>query len=63
MTYFIFFITIGVSITALWPATAIKSHVTTVFGVESKLMREPDIFADACAAIAKESTDRYCIVS
>jgi hypothetical protein len=49
----------GVSITALWPATVIKSHVTTVLGVESKLMREPDIFADACLAIAGESTDRY----
>ena len=63
VSHFIFFIIIGVSITALWPATAINSHVTRVLGVESKLMREPEIFADACVAIAKESTDRYCMGS
>ena len=47
------------SITALWPATAIESHVTSVLGVESKFMRQPEIFADACLAIAQENSDRY----
>ena len=50
----------GVSITALWPATAIESHVTSVFGVKSKFMRKPEIFADACLAIAEESSERSC---
>ena len=57
-----FIVTIGVSITTLWPATAIKSHVTNVLGVESKLMRKPEIFADACLSIAEECTDRYIVL-
>lgn len=48
----------GVSITALWPAAPIRSHVTEVLGIQPKLMREPDIFADACLAIANEKSDR-----
>ncbi|XP_070574517.1 hydroxysteroid dehydrogenase-like protein 2 [Ptychodera flava] len=48
----------GVSITALWPATGIKSHVTKVMGVGDGLLREATIFADACLEIAKEPTDR-----
>ena len=47
------------SITALWPASPIRSHVTEVLGIEPKLMREPDIFADACLAIASDKSDRF----
>jgi hypothetical protein len=49
----------GVSISALWPATGIRSHVTEVLGAPDKLMREPTIFADAVLQIAEETSDRY----
>ncbi|XP_064599287.1 hydroxysteroid dehydrogenase-like protein 2 [Liolophura sinensis] len=45
----------GVSISGLWPATAIESHVTTVKNVPQELMRKSSIFADACLHIAEET--------
>ncbi|KAI8520168.1 hypothetical protein Bbelb_034250 [Branchiostoma belcheri] len=48
----------GVSISALWPATTIESHVTTVKGVPPAYFRKADVFADACLAIGQEPTER-----
>ncbi|XP_050397881.2 hydroxysteroid dehydrogenase-like protein 2 [Patella vulgata] len=48
----------GVAVTSLWPATAIRSHVTDVMGLDKKIMRTPDIFADACLNIAQEESNR-----
>ncbi|XP_041375595.1 hydroxysteroid dehydrogenase-like protein 2 [Gigantopelta aegis] len=48
----------GVSISSLWPATGIQSHVTEVYGVDRKLLRLPTIFADACLKIAEEKTQK-----
>ncbi|XP_077983404.1 hydroxysteroid dehydrogenase-like protein 2 [Glandiceps talaboti] len=48
----------GVSVSALWPATVIDSHVTRVMGTNKGLMRNAEIFADACLEIAKDQTDR-----
>ncbi|GFR89118.1 hydroxysteroid dehydrogenase-like protein 2 [Elysia marginata] len=47
----------GVSISALWPATVIKSHVTDLRNVPSSLMRKSTIFADACLGIAQEESE------
>ncbi|XP_069113748.1 hydroxysteroid dehydrogenase-like protein 2 [Argopecten irradians] len=48
----------GVSISALWPATVIRSHVTDKLNVPQKVMRTPDIFADAVVKIAEDPTER-----
>ncbi|OWF53514.1 hydroxysteroid dehydrogenase-like protein 2 [Mizuhopecten yessoensis] len=48
----------GVSISALWPATVIRSHVTDKINVPLKLMRTPDIFADAVVKIVEDPTER-----
>ncbi|XP_033755446.1 hydroxysteroid dehydrogenase-like protein 2 [Pecten maximus] len=48
----------GVSISALWPATVIRSHVTDKLKVPLKLMRTPDIFADAVVKIAGDPTEK-----
>ena len=50
---------IGVSISTLWPATAIKSHVTDIGDVPDSYMRTPHIFADAVLGIVNEPTDKY----
>ena len=50
---------VGVSISTLWPATAIKSHVTDVANVPDSHMRTPHIFADAVLGIANEPSDKY----
>ncbi|RUS76433.1 hypothetical protein EGW08_015802 [Elysia chlorotica] len=47
----------GVSISALWPATVIKSQVTDLRRLPPSYMRKPTIFADACLEIAKEETE------
>ncbi|KAL4235130.1 hypothetical protein ACF0H5_006768 [Mactra antiquata] len=48
----------GVSISALWPTTAIKAHVTDVLGVPNSTLRKPDIFADAVLKIVNEPTNK-----
>nr|KAI8762433.1 hydroxysteroid dehydrogenase-like protein 2 [Biomphalaria glabrata] len=48
----------GVSISALWPATVIESHVTQVRNLAPAYMRKPTIFADACFQIAEETTEK-----
>lgn len=48
----------GVSISTLWPATAIKSHVTDIQQVPDKYMRTPHIFADAVLGIVNEPTEK-----
>ncbi|XP_060076409.1 hydroxysteroid dehydrogenase-like protein 2 [Ylistrum balloti] len=48
----------GVSVSALWPATVIRSHVTDKMKVPLKLMRTPHIFADAVVKIAEDPTER-----
>ncbi|XP_059147815.1 hydroxysteroid dehydrogenase-like protein 2 [Physella acuta] len=48
----------GVSISALWPATVIESHVTQVRNLAPCYMRKSTIFADACFGIAEEKTDK-----
>ncbi|KAH9504951.1 Hydroxysteroid dehydrogenase-like protein 2 [Bulinus truncatus] len=48
----------GVSISALWPATVIESHVTQIRNLAPAFMRKPTIFADACFNIAEEQTDK-----
>ncbi|KAK3759782.1 hypothetical protein RRG08_041737 [Elysia crispata] len=47
----------GVTISALWPATVIKSHVTEVRKLPPSFMRKPTIFADACLEIAQEKSE------
>ena len=49
----------GVSISTLWPATVIKSHVTDKGNVPDKFMRTPEIFADAILGIVNEPTQKY----
>lgn len=49
----------GVSISTLWPATGIKSFVTEKMNLPDKLMRSPEIFADAMMTIANEKSDKY----
>lgn len=41
----------GVTVTALWPATGVQSAVTDYIATDPKLLRKPEIFADACLAI------------
>lgn len=48
----------GVSISALWPATVVESHVTNVRNLAPSFMRKPTIFADACFGIAEEKSDK-----
>ncbi|ESO86497.1 hypothetical protein LOTGIDRAFT_220526 [Lottia gigantea] len=48
----------GISITSLWPATGIKSHVTDVNHIEQKLLRKATIVADACLRIAQERSGK-----
>lgn len=48
----------GVSISSLWPATAIKAFVTDKLGTPPSVMRTPDIFADAVLGIAEEKSDK-----
>lgn len=49
----------GVSISALWPATVIRSHVTDkLMVVPDRVMRTPDVFADAVLEIANDPTER-----
>ena len=49
------------SISTLWPAIVIKSHVTDVGNVPDMHMRTPHIFADAVLGIVNEPTDKYDI--
>ncbi len=56
------FVVSGVSICALWPATAVQSAVTDKMGVPPQQLRKDTIFADAVLQIAKQ-TDRMCIRS
>ncbi|KAJ3048957.1 hypothetical protein HK097_010046 [Rhizophlyctis rosea] len=42
----------NISITSLWPATAIESAVTTHQNIAPKFLRKPSIFADAVLKIA-----------
>ncbi|XP_062616616.1 hydroxysteroid dehydrogenase-like protein 2 [Saccostrea cucullata] len=49
----------GVSISSLWPATAIKAFVTEKLQTPSAVMRTPDVFADAVLKIAEEKSDKY----
>ena len=46
----------------MWPATAIKSFVTEKMNVPDKMLRKPEIFADAILTIANESTDKYVLI-
>ena len=55
----IYFINTGVSISTLWPATVIKSHVTEKGNVPDKFMRTPEIFADAVLGIVNEPSQKY----
>lgn len=48
----------GVSISSLWPATAIKAFVTDKLGTPPSVMRTPDVFADAVLGIAEEKSDK-----
>ncbi|KAK3581193.1 hypothetical protein CHS0354_024727 [Potamilus streckersoni] len=48
----------GVTITSLWPTTAIKSHVTDVNNIPDRVLRKPEIFADAVLKIVEEKTDK-----
>lgn len=48
----------GVSVTGLWPATVIESHVTTVQNLPTQYMRTAHIFADAVLKIGQEPTQR-----
>lgn len=57
---FVLLVFLGVSITALWPATVIESHVTTVSDIPKHMMRTAHIFADAVLRIGEEKTDRFC---
>lgn len=41
----------GVAVSALWPATGIRSAVTDVMGADARLLRTPQVFADACLAV------------
>ena len=43
----------SIAITCLWPATGIKSFVTTVKGIPDEVLRKPDIFADCIVEILK----------
>jgi len=46
----------GISINALWPATAIESHVTELMKLgDPTVWRKPAIFADACLGIVQEN--------
>ncbi|GFO16327.1 hydroxysteroid dehydrogenase-like protein 2 [Plakobranchus ocellatus] len=47
----------GVTISALWPATVIESHVTTLMKLPPCYMRKATIFADACLEIAQEESE------
>lgn len=49
----------GVSISSLWPATAIKAFVTDKLGTPPSVMRTPDVFADAVLGIAEEKSDKW----
>lgn len=40
-----------VAVTALWPATAIKSAVTDFMNVPEEFLRTPDIFSDAIISV------------
>lgn len=46
------------SISSLWPATAIKAFVTDKLGTPPSVMRTPDVFADAVLGIAEEKSDK-----
>ncbi|XP_061197543.1 hydroxysteroid dehydrogenase-like protein 2 [Saccostrea echinata] len=48
----------GVSISSLWPATAIKAFVTDKLQTPSSVMRTPDVFADAVLKIAEENSEK-----
>lgn len=41
------------------PATAIKSQVTDNMNIGDEAMRKPEIFADACVAIALEDSKSF----
>lgn len=56
--FFFNFLPVGVTVSTLWPATVIKSHVTEVMNVPDSQMRTPDIFADATLGILNEPTDK-----
>lgn len=53
----------GVSISSLWPATAIKAFVTDKLGTPPSVMRTPDIFADAVLGIAEEKSDKWVLLA
>jgi hypothetical protein len=46
----------SISITSLWPATAIKSAVTDFKKVPNQFLRIPDIFSDAVLSIISADT-------
>jgi len=48
----------GVSISCLWPATAVESQVTVIKKVPSSFYRKATIFADACVRIANEGSEK-----
>ena len=62
VTWYICLIFTGVSISTLWPATGIKSFVTEKMNVPDKMLRKPEIFADAILTMANESTDKYVLI-
>jgi NAD(P)-dependent dehydrogenase (short-subunit alcohol dehydrogenase family) len=43
----------GISISALWPAKAIKTYVTDRLNIPDKLLRRPEIFSDCVVCILK----------
>lgn len=49
----------GVSISTLWPATAIKSFVTEKWQVPDRHLRTAEIFSDAVLAVANETSEKY----
>lgn len=49
------------SISSLWPATAIKAFVTDKLGAPPSVLRTPDVFADAVLGIAEEKSDKWVL--
>jgi NAD(P)-dependent dehydrogenase (short-subunit alcohol dehydrogenase family) len=51
-----------IKINTLWPATAIKSHVTDVQRISEKYLRIPRIFSDAIIQITKHNFTGKCLI-
>ena len=49
------------SVSGLWPATAVDSFVMEKLGLPKSKYRKADIFADAVLAIGQEQSERHVI--